>query len=177
MNKLVLFGLLFVFFNCQSPQAREPITTKTGSFINTSIVRNKILNAKEKEAIDGFIATQKEAYTVSEYGFWYSHKKKAITGSLKTAGFGDIINYNYGVKSLSGQVIYTTEVLGNQSYNMDREELFSGLREGLKLMKAGETVNFIFPSQKAYGYYGDGKKIPSNTPIICEVTVTSITHN
>lgn len=60
---------------------------------------------------------------------------------------------------------------------MDQQELFTGLREGLKLMKSGETVTFIFPSQKAYGYYGDQNKIGSNLPIICEVTVNSITPN
>ena len=58
---------------------------------------------------------------------------------------------------------------------MDQEELFTGLREGLKLMKAGETYTFIFPSQKAYGYYGDENKIGRNTPIISQVTVNSIT--
>ena len=58
---------------------------------------------------------------------------------------------------------------------MDKEELFTGLREGLKLMKPGETVTFLFPSQKAYGYYGDTNRIGTNTPLICEVTVNSIT--
>ena len=60
---------------------------------------------------------------------------------------------------------------------MDKQELFTGLREGLKLMKTGETVTFLFPSQKAYGYYGDNNKIGSNTPLICEVTVKSIIEN
>ena len=57
---------------------------------------------------------------------------------------------------------------------MDQEEIFTGLREGLKLMKPGETVTFLFPSQKAYGYYGDKNKIGTSTPVICEVTVNSI---
>ncbi len=55
-----------------------------------------------------------------------------------------------------------------------QEELFKGLREGLKLMKTNETIKFIFPSQMAYGYYGDDNKIGRNTPIISEVTIT---HN
>jgi len=58
---------------------------------------------------------------------------------------------------------------------MDRQELFTGLREGLKLMKTGETVTFLFPSQKAYGYYGDENKIGANIPLIAKVTVNSIT--
>ena len=68
----------------------------------------------------------------------------------------------------------TKEELKTQTYAMDQQELFTGLREGLKLMKAGETVTFLFPSQKAYGYYGDENKIGTNIPLICQVTVNSI---
>jgi FKBP-type peptidyl-prolyl cis-trans isomerase len=57
---------------------------------------------------------------------------------------------------------------------MDKQELFSGLREGLKLMKSGETVTFMFPSQKAFGYYGDEDRIGINVPLKCEVSVNSI---
>ena len=60
---------------------------------------------------------------------------------------------------------------------MDKEELFSGLREGLKLMKPSESVTFIFPSQKAYGYYGDENRIGTNVPLICNVNLKTITQN
>jgi len=58
-----------------------------------------------------------------------------------------------------------------------QEELIAGLREGLKLMKKGESATFIFPSQMAYGYYGDDDKIGTNTPLIYEVTVHDIIKN
>ena len=73
------------------------------------------------------------------------------------------------------RTIYSEEDIKTQNYAMDQEELFSGLREGLKLMKAGETITFLFPSDKAYGYYGDQNKIGVNTPIICKVTINTIT--
>ena len=43
-------------------------------------------------------------------------------------------------------------------------------------MKEGETVTFIFPSHKAFGYYGDKDRIGTNIPIITEVTLNSITQ-
>ncbi len=86
-----------------------------------------------------------------------------------------MINFDYNVKDFKGQTIYSDEEIIADDYSMDQEELFTGLREGLKLMKPGETVTFLFPSQKAYGYYGDTKKIGTNVPLICEVTVNSIT--
>ena len=178
MNKFITlcFGLLLVS-SCKSPEARQPMTTKSGSFINESIARNKELNARETTAIEKRIAQQNKTYTTSESGFWYHYNTKVEVDSLKTPRFGDIVNYNYNIKTLNGQTIYSTEELKTRTYAMDQQELFTGLREGLKLMKAGETITFIFPSQKAYGYYGDNNKIGHNMPIICEVTVNSITKS
>lgn len=177
MNKFMLLVLTLVLFNCKSHEARKPITTKSGSFIDESIARNKALNAREYASIEKIMKQEDNKYLTSEHGFWYYYNTKTEADSLATPAFGDIINYDYNVKSLNGQLIYSKEDLKNQDYIMDKEELFTGLREGLKLMKPGETVTFIFPSQKAYGYYGDEYKIGRNVPLICEVTLNSITQN
>ncbi|GAA4813574.1 gliding motility-associated peptidyl-prolyl isomerase GldI [Litoribaculum gwangyangense] len=177
MNKLLILVLALITFGCKTPEARKPVSIKTGSFIDASVERNKKLNAKEQASIEKLMKLQKEDYIASESGFWYFYNNKVDIDSLKTPDFGDIINYNYSVKALNGNVIYSTDEIKTQNYAMDKQELFTGLREGLKLMKTGETVTFLFPSQKAYGYYGDENRIPSNTPIICEVTINSITQN
>jgi len=175
MNKFLTLTLIILIVACKSPEARKPISSKSGSFIDASIERNKELNKKEQAAIEKIMAQQSNNYIASKSGFWYFYNNKIENDSLKTAHFGDIINYNYNVKALNGNLIYSKEELKTQNYAMDKQELFTGLREGLKLLKAGETATFIFPSQKAYGYYGDENKITHNTPIICEVTVNSIT--
>jgi gliding motility-associated peptidyl-prolyl isomerase len=179
MNKLYLVVVvLLAFLSCKSPEARRPISVKSGSFIDASVERNKKLNTKEQALIKKIMQQNKDNnYIASENGFWYYYNTKIEADSINKPVFGDIVNYNYNVKSLNGNSIYSKEDIQTQSYAMDKEELFTGLREGLKLMKPGETVTFIFPSQKAYGYYGDEHKIGSNTPLICEVTVNSITQN
>lgn len=178
MNKLYLFTcILLATLSCKSPEARRPVSVKSGSFIDASVERNKKLFAREKSLIEKIIKQDtSKVYTASESGFWYYYNTKIAFDSIEKPDFGDIVNYNYNVKSLSGNVIYSKEELKTQTYAMDREELFTGLREGLKLMKTGETVTFLFPSQKAYGYYGDENKIGSNIPLMCEVTVNSITQ-
>ncbi|MFD0835395.1 gliding motility-associated peptidyl-prolyl isomerase GldI [Mariniflexile aquimaris] len=176
MNKFIFLSLIILAFSCKSPEARRPVSVKSGSFIDASVERNKKLNAKEKLRIEKIMQQQKDKnFIASPNGFWYSYKTKIDVDSLPTPQFGDLINYNYNVKALNGQVIYSTEAISTQTYAMDKQELFTGLREGLKLMKTGESMTFIFPSQKAYGYYGDGDKIGSNMPLICDVTVNSIT--
>lgn len=46
-----------------------------------------------------------------------------------------------------------------------------GLRDGIKLMRKNEKVSFLFPSNMGYGYHGDDKKIGTNQPLICTVTL------
>ncbi len=172
---IILFG--FLVLGCKSPEARQPVSTKSGSFIKESAERNIKLNEKEQKLISKIIENHPDTqYLASESGFWYFYNTKVELDTL-TADFGDIINFNYNIKDLNGNDIYTFEEISTQNYVMDQEELFTGLREGLKLMKPGETVTFLFPSQKAYGYYGDTNKIGTNIPLMCQVRVNFITQN
>jgi len=179
MNKLITIGILFLTLSsCKSPEARRPISVKTGSFIDASVERNKKLNEEERKHIESLISQDTtKNYIVSQKGFWYYYNNKVENDSLTTPEFGDIVNFNYNVKYLDGKVIYSQEDMRTQTYAKDKQELFTGLREGLKLMKSGETVTFLFPSQQAFGYYGDQNKIGTNTPLMCEVTINSITEN
>lgn len=177
MRPIIIIALVCLVFGCRSPEARQPVSTKSGSFIKESAERNIKLYQREQEQISDIIESHPDIdYIASESGFWYYYNTKVEQDSV-TADFGDIVNFNYNIKDLSGNVIYSFEEITTQNYSMDQEELFTGLREGLKLMKAGETVTFLFPSQKAFGYYGDTKKIGTNVPLMCQVTVNSITQN
>src|SRR5690606_6785356 len=177
MKSFILIMLIAIgFTSCKSPEARRPISQKTGSFIKESAERNKKLVEKEESVIAQMIEKDtSKTYIASESGFWYYYNVKVEKDTI-TAKFGDVVNFDYNVKDFKGQTIYSDEEITADDYSMDQEELFTGLREGLKLMKPGETVTFLFPSQKAYGYYGDTKKIGTNVPLICEVTVNSITQ-
>ncbi|MGJ8592653.1 MAG: gliding motility-associated peptidyl-prolyl isomerase GldI [Aquaticitalea sp.] len=175
IRPIIILLLFATLMSCKSPDARTPISHQTGSFINASVERNIKLNKKEKERIERIIkADSISEYIASESGFWYTYETKVEQDTIQ-AGFGDVVNFDYNVKTLNGQTIYSDEDIKPRNYMMDKEELFTGLREGLKLMKPGETVTFLFPSQKAYGYYGDTNRIGTSVPLMCEVTVNSIT--
>lgn len=175
MRYLVVFCLLIAVSACKSPEARKPISRTSGTFIKESAERNKRLNDKEKRLIEAVIAKDTtHNYIASKNGFWYYYATKTENDTI-TPQFGDIVKFEYAVKDLNGNTIYNKEELQPQVYAMDKQELFSGLREGLKLLKAGESATFIFPSLKAYGYYGDENKIGRSVPLICDVKVQSIT--
>ena len=151
-----------------------PEIVQSGSFLKESAERNKKLNELEYKQIEAIIEDNPDIeYLTSESGFWYFYENKIEEDTIQPQ-FGDLVDFHYNVSNIQGSEIYTTK---NKTYIMDKEELFTGLREGLKLMKPTESVTFIFPSQKAFGYYGDDNKIGTNIPLICEVTLNTITQN
>ena len=175
-NLATILILVLVFVSCQSPEARRPVSVKTGTFIDQSVERNKEINLFHREQIQEIIQNNPDkAYIASPNGFWYYYDVKVEDDSIR-AKFGDIVSFIYDVKDFDDNYIYTKEEIQIQNYAMDQEELFSGLREGLKIMKAGETVTFLFPSHKAYGYYGDSNKIGANITLKCQVTLHAITQ-
>jgi gliding motility-associated peptidyl-prolyl isomerase len=177
--KILLFVICLglTFFGCKSPEARQPESVKTGSFIKESAQRNKKLNEHERKQIEALIESRAETnFIASENGFWYHYTIKVEKDTIMPK-FGDSLEYTYSVSDLEGIEIYSRKQVGLKTYIMDQEELFSGLREGLKLMKPTENVTFIFPSQIAFGYYGDENKIGTNVPLIYDVTLNSITRN
>jgi gliding motility-associated peptidyl-prolyl isomerase len=174
VKKSIYFAfIVFVFaliLSCnQSQEARRPISRASGSFMKKSIERNKKIVLSEKDRIDSIIKSQpKVKYYNSKNGFWYAYKIQNTTDSLSPKR-GDVAFFNYEIKDFKGKIIYSESELKSQTYLVDKQNIMSGLREGIKLMRKTEKVVFLFPSHAAYGFRGDNKKIGSNQPIICTV--------
>lgn len=177
MKYVTLLCCLTLFWtSCKSPEARRPQTQNSGSYLDQAVARNKQVVAKEEALIQELIEKDtSNSYHSSPYGFWYSYQNRD-TSMAATPKFGDQVEFEYNITTLQGATIYSKDELSPKIYHIDQEELFSGLREGLKLMKEDETVTFLFPSHKAYGFYGDKDRIGRNLPIRATVTLKDITH-
>lgn len=174
LSLLCCFTLLI---SCvQKSEPRRPIEQKSGSFLKQSIKKNIVLNKEEEALIKEIIEKDSlNEYHRSNSGFWYTYIIKN-TDSTAVPKHGDRVSFQYNLSDISGNEILSKEVIGKQVYRIDQsnQDLISGIREGLKLMQAGETVKFLFPSYKAYGYYGYEDYIGPNTPLQCIITLNSI---
>ena len=159
--------------SCAKPTPRKPIVRNSSTFLNESIQRNKAMNKVEESAFLQLIKNDSiHNYISSTNGFWYYYNTKDSLAT-KLPVRGDEIVYSYSIKDINGEVIYNEEELGDRNYFVDKQELITGLQDGLKLMKEGEVVTFLFPSYKAYGYSGY-QKIQSNQPLIYTVKLKKI---
>ncbi|MEM7085432.1 MAG: gliding motility-associated peptidyl-prolyl isomerase GldI [Bacteroidota bacterium] len=175
-NLLIICIMALFAAACKSPEARRPVKSTSGSFIKESVERNKKIYEQERSVISSIIENNEETeYLASENGFWYYYNVKDSTSTISPK-LGDAVTFTYDIKKLNGDVILSKEENGVQNYRIDKtnQELISGIRDGLKFMKAGETVTFLFPSYKAYGYYGIENKLGTNVPVQSTVTLETI---
>lgn len=173
MRIFSLFILVVLFIGCSQPEARKPVVRKTSSFMSESIERNKILTKAENQLLQKKMERDSLInYLNSEQGFWYYYERRD-TLNAPMPETGDQIVFNYEVRDLAERIIYSQEELGPQSYLVDKQELISGLQDGLKLMKEGEHITFLFPSYRAFGYTGSDRVEP-NQPLIYKVELIKV---
>lgn len=170
---LLLLMCAAMVLGCSQQQARRPVSQSSGTFMNESVLRNKKLVAGEEGKIDSIIKSNPtDKFIASNKGYWYRYDKRNTLDTLRPKK-GDVAYYNYEVKDLNGNIIYTELELRPQTYYVDKEQkIIIGLRHGIKLMRKNETVTFLFPSHIAYGYHGDNRRIGHNEPLIYTVTLT-----
>ena len=169
-------SLLFVIslVGCTEPEPRKPVKIKTGSFIQNSVERNLELLAQEEKVIQEHMAKDSlQSYLTSATGSWYYYETKIEEGDYLPQP-DDLIILTYNVLSLQKDTIYSKEDIGIIQYKVDKQEMFPGLRNSVKLLKEGETAIFLFPSSMAFGYHGDNNKIEPNQPIMSSISILKI---
>ncbi len=177
MRYLALIAFCLIMFACGGPVPRRPVEVHSGSFMKESIARNKDLLAQEEEKIKNIIAADSlHSYIASASGSWYYYlARNEATDYTPIAG--DLVTIRYNILSLENDTIYSMDEIGVKQYLVDREDrdfLFPGLRNSVKLLKAGEAATFLFPSSLGYGYQGDQDRIGPNVPLKSTISLDAI---
>lgn len=168
-----LFGLILII-GCGGPEPRRPVKVKSSKIFGGNLERNKKLLATEEKLIQAIIAKDSlRLYEESTSGSWFFYQKKNDSTSHKVSP-DDLVTMTYNLMSLNNDTIYSHDDIGVITYKVDKQELFLGLREGVKLLKEKETATFLFPSSLAYGYQGDNDRIGINVPLKSTVTILKI---
>ncbi|MRH99087.1 gliding motility-associated peptidyl-prolyl isomerase GldI [Kriegella sp. EG-1] len=167
--------IVLMFVSCgNGPEPRKPVKVTSANFYKESAERSRKLLEFEEKLIQKIIALDTvNTYQHSTTGSWYSFIKKNEENT-NTAQTDDIVTMTYNLVSFDNDTIYSMQDIGIITYKVDKQEMFQGLRDGIKLMKENETATFLFPSSLAYGYHGDNDRIGSNTPLKSTVAIINI---
>ena len=165
LNKIFTYLMVFLTFSCYQDNVRYPIGHRKKSFLNSSAKRNKLILAREEVMIKRALKKENSlSFSLSEKGFFYAYIRKSFDKTLLPVK-GEKVIFKYQIQDLEKKIIYDYKELGAVEYYVDEENILPALREGIRLMKSGEIVSFLFPSYLCYGYQGDGQKIGNNQPL------------
>ena len=166
--------MLSVTNSCTRLEPRKPLNEKKTSFLDASVIRNKRQYDLEQQLFKTVMKRDTTlAYQSSQYGFWYAFKSQSATKNPLPQK-GDRVLFDYEIADLNGTLLYSKEELGQITYYVDEEELLPALREGIRMMRPGEEVVFLFPSYLCFGYLGDGEKIAINQPLRFTISLLSL---
>lgn len=173
MAKLVAFTLLFLLLiftvSCQQNQVKQGAVsyTERDSLIEASKSRMKM----EDQLIENYIHRKGLLTQKTGTGLRYVIQVK---GNGELAKPEDMAEVKYKVSLLNGTLCYQT--VGNETitFRVDRDQVESGLHEGIKLINPGSKALFILPSHLAHGLTGDQDKIPPSSSVIYEIELISL---
>ena len=160
------FVLITMSLSCNSGQTRSNNQKLPGKKEMAEL--NKYLVQKDRERIENYIERKALSMTESPLGFWYEIK---TDGSGRYFTDNDKIVMDYECSLLDGTTCYSSKELGPKELILGRSEMEAGLNHGLRMLKTGSEAVFILPSFLAYGFTGDGKKIPPRSVIVYNVRI------
>jgi len=177
MTKLFsILSLIMLLIACKNnnQSVREPLHHSRQHVDMQSVNDNINLNKREEAYIDQMIQQDSlHSYINSGHGFWYYYVTRNKQNEYLPQE-GDQVSLQYEIRDLSDNIIYSFDEIGTKTYRVDRENYFRGFREAVKLLHEGEEALFLFPSNAAYGYHGDEKKIGNNIPLKMRLRILKI---
>ena len=114
---------------------------------------------------------QRPGWKVTDSGLQY-RKVKAAKGSAPMPAPDAVVTIHYVGRFIDGRVFDSSRARGAPA-TFPLPRLIKGWQEGVPMMRAGETWEFVIPSKIAYGArYRD--PIPANSTLLFEIELIAI---
>lgn len=167
--------LLFVF-SIQSCGDGHKKTTKNTNlhskeFQTKLIEANKMYVKQESDEIDQYVKHRSWKMTTTGTGLRYMITKKGTGIAAVPEKYAKV---KYTISLLDGTICYSSDSTGAKEFLIGRDNVESGLHEGIQLLHEGDKAVFILPSHLAHGLMGDDGKIPPKSSVIYDIELLSI---
>lgn len=170
MRKVVVFSLISLMFSCSSGKKEEK--EKVNWTKEKSLELGKEIAIEEDLMIRLYLEQHKNMkFIKTGTGLQYLILKQGDGDSAKA---GHFVFVDYKISLLDGKVCYQTDADHYDKLIVDRSDVQSGIQEGLKKMRVGDSSKMIMPSHLANGLVGDLENIPPLSPIIVDISLKQI---
>lgn len=165
--KSSLIIALLVFYSCRQQEEQKIEWNKE---MSTNLGK-KI--AKEEEIDIALFMDQHRRYQFENTGsgLRIAYVKK---GEGLKAETGMTAELQFKIALLDGTICYESELDRNDYLKIDKEDVESGIQEGIKMMREGDVCKLIVPSHLAHGLLGDFDKIPPLSVLVIDLELIAL---
>jgi FKBP-type peptidyl-prolyl cis-trans isomerase FkpA len=168
-----LFTIVGVVQSCGNGNKQNTHSSSQVKNLDSSLIEaNKIYVKRESDEIDQYVAHHQWKMTTTGTGLRYMITKRGE--GTETPQFQQRVTVNYKISLLDGTLCYSSEKDGPKQFVVGKDNIESGLHEGIRFMHKGDEAVFILPSHLAHGFLGDGNKIPARASVLYEIKLVDI---
>jgi FKBP-type peptidyl-prolyl cis-trans isomerase FkpA len=168
--EVVLFVLILTFCKPEVKQDRAPRRGVSEKRLKEQFMRaNQQLLRKENDELEAYARAHRFPVVTTASGiklYVYHHSEK---GDSIRAGSQVVMSYTVSLPD--GTVCYSSDAEGKRRFEVEHEDIESGIHRGLQYLKRGDKAILLIPSYLAHGLMGDMKKIPPQSPVIYNLQV------
>lgn len=168
----ILVTLFGIVQSCSNHDKKSHQASQTKNLDSSLIEANKMYVKRESDEIDQYVAHRNWKMTTTGTGLRYMITKRGEGKINPTEDQRVMVDYK--ISLLDGTVCYTSEKDGPKEFMVGKDNIESGLHEGIQYMHEGDQATFILPSHLAHGLMGDGNKIPAKASVLYEIRLISI---
>ena len=172
LNLIIYFLTGIALISCRDNKDAGTKTILSQDQVTEKLLEgNKAAIEFENEQISKFIQVNGWKMVETGTGLRYQVIEK---GKGEKTSVGKRVRFEYEVKLLSGEVIYSSEKTGLKEFALGSGGVESGLEEGMLLLNVGDNARFIIPSYLAHGLSGDQDQIPAKSTLVYTVKLIDL---
>jgi FKBP-type peptidyl-prolyl cis-trans isomerase len=156
---------LLILVACGDPQPLPPTYAEIEAHL---LEMNQAKSQEESDSIKHFIARKKWPMIHNGGGLYYEITEKGRGIAIEN---GMSVAIAFKVYLLDGTLCYETMAADPVRFKVGKDHVESGLHQLMPLLHKGDRVRVVLPSVLAFGFTGDKKKIPGDTPLHYEIAV------
>lgn len=158
---------------------RKVVVSQASVSSEESSVKQELLSAQEisvrqeMESIEAFV--ERSGWQMQETGTGLRYQIYRRSGSTSPKiGQGDAVKLSYTLHLLNGNLVEEYPPDKPRTFIMGKSEMIAGLSQALLLLRKGDKARILIPSHLAYGFSGDGDRIPPRATLLYDLSVEDV---
>ncbi|HAW52427.1 MAG TPA: peptidylprolyl isomerase [Flavobacteriales bacterium] len=164
-------SLFILLFSCLNRSSSNGTSFDSKELKEPLIQENKKITKEESVLIDRYAERHEWKMNETGTGLRYMIYERGFGVQAKT---GMRATVEYEIALLDGTVCYSSFEKGPRTFLIGRDNVESGIHEGITYLMVGDRAKLIVPSYLAHGLSGDQNKIPPRATLVVDLHLVGV---